>query len=92
MSVTITNAESTILARVLSVGVSTLPEIVAKEMLKWEFSDFDRSRMRELAAKARLGELTSGEQEEADAYERVTSFLGLVKSQARRSIKNGADN
>ncbi len=92
MSSTIANAESTILARVMSVGVSVLPEIVATEMLKWEFSDFDRVRMSELAAKARAGELTAEEEEETDAYERVGSFLGLIKSQARRSIRSKSDN
>ena len=92
MSTTIANPESTILARVMSLGVSELPENVAKEMLKWEFSDFDRVRMSELAAKARAGELTSEEQEETDAYERVSSFLGLIKSQARRSIGSKAVN
>jgi hypothetical protein len=42
--------------------------------------------MTDLAAKARQGTLTSDEQAEAEGYERVSSFLGLVKSKARCSL------
>ena len=39
------------------------------------------------AAKARQGALTPEEQAQAESFERVSSFLGLVKSKARRSLQ-----
>jgi len=84
---TIDNAESTILARVIAADVPTLPEPVAREFLKWEFAETDRQRMSELAMKARQGTLDPEENAEIEAYERVSSFLGLVKSKARRSLQ-----
>lgn len=84
---TIDNPETTILARVIGPEGSTLPPAVAKEFLSWTFTEGDRRRMSELAAKARAGTLTTEEQIEADSYERVNSFLGLVKSKARRSLQ-----
>ena len=82
----IDSAESTILARVIAPNEPTLSVAVAKEFLKWGFSEADQQRMSELAAKARAGSLTDGEQAEIEGYERVSSFLGLVKSKARRSL------
>lgn len=84
---TIVNAESTILARVIAADVPTLPESVARELLKWGFTEMDRKRMSELAMKARQRTLEPDENAEIEAYERVSSFLGLVKSKARRSLQ-----
>ena len=42
---------------------------------------------RDLSAKARDGALSSAEQEELDRYERVDHMLALLKSKARRSVK-----
>jgi len=86
-SSTIENAESIILSRVISADAPTLPESVARELLKWGFSETDRQRMSALALKARQGTLDSEENAEIEAYERVSSFLGLVKSKARRSLQ-----
>jgi hypothetical protein len=52
--------------------------------------------MRKLAAKARQGNLTLTEREEIDAYGRVGSLLSIMKSKARKALKeisnlNGAD-
>ena len=63
----------------------------AAEFLKWGFSDADRERMSELAAKARQGTLTLQEQATTEEYERVSSILGMLKSKARRSLKSQAD-
>lgn len=87
---TIEDAESTILARVIAADTPTLPPAVASEVLKWGFSEADKKRMTELADKARQGTLTTEEHVAAEAYERVSSFLGLVKSKARRSLQNGS--
>ncbi len=59
----------------------------ARALLTLQFSDHDRTRMRELAAKARSGNLTADEEAEADTYEQIASLLGILHSQARRALK-----
>lgn len=83
--------EAAILARVIAPNKADLPPTVARELLKWGFSESDHRRMSELAAKARQGALSPEEQSEADGFERVSSFLGLVKSKARRSLQAHPD-
>ena len=83
--VTLANASRT-MSPAASLGITTTPSMspaVASELLKWRFSESDQQRMAELAAKARQGTLTADEQTEIDGYDRVSSFLGLVKSKAR---------
>ncbi len=84
---TLDDPEARILARVIGgQGAALLPE-VAREFLAWSFSEFDRQRMSQLAEKARAGVLTPEERAETEGYERVDSFLGIVKSRARRSLR-----
>ena len=83
---TIETQELSILSRVISPQSPTMPPSVAEEVLKWGFADEDREKMSTLAAKARLGTLDDEETATADAYERVSSFLGIVKSKARCSL------
>jgi len=45
-----------------------------------------------LAAKARAGTLTSDELAEVEAYSRIGSLLGILKSKARRALKRRASN
>jgi len=86
----IEDAESAILTRVIAPDAPMMSREVALELLKWGFPEADKSRMAELAAKARQGTLTAGEQLETEGYERVSSFIGLVKSKARLSLQNGS--
>ena len=51
------------------------------------FSPKDKERMHALAAKARAGALTPDEQAQIEAYSRVNSLLGVLKSRARRALK-----
>jgi hypothetical protein len=91
MNTSATNdAESAILARVIARERASLSPAVAAELLRWGFAEADKRRMSELAAKARRGALTADEQAEVEGYERVSSFLGLVKSKARRSLQGGS--
>lgn len=81
------NAESAILARVIAPDAAKLSAGVAEELLQWRFPDVDQQRMSELAGKARAGTLSADEQVEIAAYERISSFLGLVKSKARVRLR-----
>lgn len=83
--------ETTILERVIAPSGPSLAPEVATEILKWDFSETDRLRMAELAAKAREDRLTAEERAEAEEFEQVSSFLGIVKSKARRSLKAASE-
>lgn len=85
---TLDTVETGILARVIAPETPLMSEAVAREILQWRFSEADQRRMSDLAAKARAGTLLSEEVAEAEAYERVSSFLGLVKSKARWSLRS----
>ena len=69
-----------------------LSHAAAENILQLRFSEQDRSRMHDLAAKARVGELSAAEQQEVEAYSRISSLLGILKSKARRSLKNSDKN
>ena len=60
----------------------------ATAILSFGFSDEQKNRMRELAAKARDGSMTTDERDEADSFERVSSLIGMLQSKARTSLKN----
>ena len=78
----------TILSRVLEPNTGNLNPEAARALLALDFSQADKDRMRQLSAKAREGTLSPDEQAEADSYERVGHFLGMVRSKARRSLKS----
>jgi hypothetical protein len=48
--------------------------------------------MHSLAAKARAGTLTDDEQAQIEAYSRISSLLGILKSKARRALKRRSSN
>src|SRR5437588_5378032 len=77
--------EAAILARLLGPDNPKLSKATAKGILTLAFSPADKDRMDLLAAKARAGELTDGEQHEVEAYSRISSLLGILKSKARRA-------
>ena len=84
------NTEASIWTRVIEREQSHMTADVARTLLQFDFRDEDRRRMRELAAKAREGALTADEREEVANYERVGSFLSLVKVKARKVLQNGS--
>jgi hypothetical protein len=81
--------EGAIWSRVIQPDEEDLTPEVARALLRLEFPEPDRRRMHELAAKAREDTLTPAESEEVASYERVGSFLSLVKAKARVCLKNG---
>jgi hypothetical protein len=79
--------EAAIIARL---GIPDRPSLspeAAEALLAVGFSEADKDRMNVLAAKARAGTLTPDESAEAEAYSRVGSLLGILKSKARQSLK-----
>ena len=61
---------------------------VARCILALQFPQADIDRMHELAAKARAGDLTLKERVELDNYERAGHVLSLMKSKARKTLRN----
>jgi hypothetical protein len=64
----------------------------AEGILALGVSAADKERMHLLAAKARAGTLTSEEEAEVEAYSRIGSLLGILKSKARRALKRRTSN
>ncbi len=85
-------SEVAIFARVLEPDNATLDHAAARAILELDFKQADKERMHELLAKAKKGTLLAAERVEIDNYERVGHMLSLMKSKARRSLKNGHKN
>lgn len=84
--------DDAILARLLNGEKPKLSVQTARFILGLEFPEEDKSRMHELAARAREGKLSHGESEEIDAYGRVGSLLAILKSRARQALKKTRSN
>lgn len=84
--------EAAILTRLAGVDEPALSSAAAKGILTLGFNPADKERMHTLAAKARAGSLTTDEQAEVEAYSRVGSLLGILKSKARRALKRRTSN
>jgi hypothetical protein len=80
-------SEVAIFSRILEPEQATLTAAAARAILDFDFSQFDKDRMRQLSLKAQEGTLTAEEQAAIDSYERVGHILSLMKSKARRSLK-----
>ncbi len=85
--------EAAIICRLAASGESSLSPEAAEGILAITFDQTDRDRMDALSAKARKGTLTPNEGAEAEAYSRVGSLLGILKSKARQALKgrNGSN-
>jgi hypothetical protein len=84
--------EAAILTRIAGEDEPALSVAAARGILTLGFSTADKDRMHALAAKARAGALTADEHAEVEAYSRVGSLLGILKSKARRALKRRASN
>jgi hypothetical protein len=82
--------EVAILHRLLKPNRDDLPAVAARAILAIDFEPADRTRMRDLSAKARAGTLGADERAEIECYERVGHLLDLLHSKARRSLKRTA--
>jgi hypothetical protein len=79
--------EAAILTRLVDPEEPKLTSAAAEGILTIAFSSVDKDRMNVLAAKSRSGKLTTKEKREIEAYSRVSSLLGILKSKARRILK-----
>ncbi|MBC8291146.1 MAG: hypothetical protein H8E37_12600 [Planctomycetes bacterium] len=86
MSTTVKSYDDTILANL----DGALTAQAAEGILSLRFSDPQQRQMRDLAQKARSGDLTDQERAEADSFERVSSLLGILQSKARISLRQAA--
>jgi hypothetical protein len=59
---------------------------LARHLLKMNFSDDDGTRMDELAAKNREGEISPAELAELDNFVRVGTVLSILQSRARKLL------
>jgi hypothetical protein len=84
--------EAAILTRLAGPDERELSAAAAKGILTLGFSPTDKERMHTLTAKARAGTLTPDEQAEVEAYSRIGSLLGILKSKARRALKRRTSN
>jgi hypothetical protein len=87
----LTETEGAIWSRLIEPGKPMLSIPAARGILELEFPEADKARMRELAAKARLGELTAEEESEIDIYGRVGSVLSILRSKARKTLRKSAN-
>lgn len=81
------SAESAIFERVLLRDDCALSPEVARYFLSIKFSEDDKNRMHELAAKARSGSLTESEEAEIDGFEHVGHVLAILQSRARMALR-----
>jgi len=84
--------EAAILTRIAGPEEPALSAAAARGILTLGFSTADKDRMHALADKAGDGMLTSDEQAEVEAYSRIGSLLGILKSKARRALNRRTSN
>src|SRR5277367_3228509 len=84
--------EADIWGRLLQPADQVLSVEAAQSILRLEFPQEDKDRMRVLAAKARDGTLSKAEQEEIRNYEQVGNLLGVLHSKARQRLKKDVNS
>jgi len=82
------STEAAILSRVIQPETGGWPRLAAEAILGVTFDQRDRERMTLLLEKAKAGNLSDAEAEEADHYRHVGHLLELLKSRARHSLKS----
>ena len=86
MSIAATS-EADILQRAIGPENGSMPAEVARMLVDVDFAPGDHEQMRDLAAKARAGTLSSDERVAVENYERVNNLLGILRSRVRRSLE-----
>ena len=78
--------EVTILARVFGNDRGRLSPEMSRHILELCFSDRDKARMHDLAARNQEVVLTPAEREELFAFGKAGDLLAILKSKARRTL------
>ena len=81
------DTEVTILARVFDNERGLLPRELARSIVDVDFSEQDKARMHDLAARNQADALSHGEKEELIAFAKAGSLLSILQSKARRTLK-----
>jgi hypothetical protein len=81
--------EIAILGRVFS-NSKGIPAGVARQLLKLEFSEEDKARMRDLALRNQDGALSTKEKAELHSYANAGCLLGILHSKARMALKQSS--
>jgi hypothetical protein len=84
--------EAAILSRLAVPDKPALSAAASRGILTLGFGPADKDRMHTLTARARAGTLTADEQAEVEAYSRIGSLLGILKSKARRALNRRTSN
>ncbi len=79
-------SEADILREVINTDHRMTSEL-ARYILDLDLPEHAVERLHALAERNRCGTITDGERLEMDSYMRVGQFLSLVKSQARRALR-----
>jgi hypothetical protein len=79
--------EITILARILGDERGQLPHDLARYILGLGFNDREKARMHDLAVRNQDDALTPEEKEELFAFGKAGDLLSILKSKARRSLR-----
>lgn len=82
------NSGTAILARVIAPEKPTFSNDAAQQILSFDFTESDRKRMNDLAAKARAGTLSEQENQDLDNFLLVGHMLDLMHSKARMSLRS----
>jgi hypothetical protein len=86
-TITATENEVTILARVLGNDQDELPPEMARYLLTLGFINRDKARMHDLAQRNQDDALSAREKEQMFAYAKAGTLLSILKSKARRVLK-----
>ena len=86
MSMLIDESFAEVWERTIQPSHADLPPDAARYFLELHFADADRTRMNQLAEKARSGVLSHEEEAELANYMQLGWFLDIVKSKARLSL------
>jgi hypothetical protein len=81
------SSEIAILARLLSNETGKLSHELANFLLGIGFKDDDKNRMHDLAVRNQDGKLSVAEQDELSAYAKAGTLLSILKSKARRALR-----
>src|SRR5437588_10221238 len=73
--------------RLIQPGNGSFPKAAAHELLAFNFTDAEKARMHDLAARNGEGKLSAPEKQELKSYIRVANVLALLHAKARRSLK-----